>query len=299
MTTTPATPAGTGPARMTVPVAEEVELSVIPAGLDGPLTPVLLVHGLASNARLWDGVARHLAASGHPVVSVDQRGHGWSSKPDHGYDFGTVTADLAALVSELGWTDRPPMVVGQSWGGNVVLDLAATRPGVAGGITLVDGGTIELAARFADWPTAEAALAPPPLIGTPYDNFERMVRAHHPDWPESGIAGSLANMEVLDDGTIRPWLSRENHMRILRNLWEHRPRQLYPRVDVPVLILMADDPANPRWMASKREEVAAALAGLARSEVHWMEGDHDLHAQYPEEVAGLIHDATEGIPSPA
>ncbi len=279
---------------MTVPVAEGVELSIIPGGLDGPLTPVLLVHGLASNARLWDGVARHLVAAGHPVAAVDQRGHGWSSKPDHGYDFPTITADLAALVTELGWTGRPPMVAGQSWGGNVVLDLAANRPGVASGITLVDGGTIELAARFADWPTAEAALAPPPLIGTAYDDFERMVRAHHPDWPESGIAGSLANMEVLPDGTIRPWLSRENHMRILRNLWEHRPRALYPKVEVPTLILMADDRANPRWMAGKREEVAAAVAGLARSSVHWMEGDHDLHAQHPEKVAGLIHDATEG-----
>ena len=290
---------GTDAGRMTVRVAEGVELSVLPTGLDGPLTPVLLVHGLASNARLWDGVAQHLAAAGHPVAAVDQRGHGLSSKPEHGYDFATLTSDLGFLVEQLGWGGRPPMVAGQSWGGNVVLDLAANRPGVARGITLVDGGTIELASRFADWPTAEAALAPPPLIGTAYDAFERMVRAHHPDWPESGVAGALANMEVMPDGTIRPWLSRENHMRILRRLLEHRPRHLYPKVEVPVLVLMADDRANPRWMAGKREEVAAAEAGLARADVHWMEGDHDLHAQYPERVAGLIHDATEGTSTPA
>ena len=36
----------------------------------------LLTHGLASNARLWDGVAHRLAAAGHRVVTVDQRGHG-------------------------------------------------------------------------------------------------------------------------------------------------------------------------------------------------------------------------------
>ena len=34
----------------------------------------VLVHGLASNARLWDGVAEHLHG-GHRVV-IDQRGHG-------------------------------------------------------------------------------------------------------------------------------------------------------------------------------------------------------------------------------
>ena len=39
----------------------------------GPLRPFLLVHGLSSNARLWDGVARRLAAAGHEVVAVAQR----------------------------------------------------------------------------------------------------------------------------------------------------------------------------------------------------------------------------------
>ncbi len=43
--------------------------------------PFVLVHGLASNARLWDGVATALVAAGHPVFAVDLRGHGRSSKP--------------------------------------------------------------------------------------------------------------------------------------------------------------------------------------------------------------------------
>ncbi|HEY5472951.1 MAG TPA: alpha/beta fold hydrolase, partial [Candidatus Limnocylindrales bacterium] len=38
--------------------------------------PFLLVHGLASNARLWDGVARRLTEAGHRSVAVDLRGHG-------------------------------------------------------------------------------------------------------------------------------------------------------------------------------------------------------------------------------
>ncbi|HZZ48199.1 MAG TPA: alpha/beta fold hydrolase, partial [Pseudonocardia sp.] len=44
----------------------------------GAARPVLLVHGMSSNARLWDGVAERLAAAGHPVVAVDLRGHGTS-----------------------------------------------------------------------------------------------------------------------------------------------------------------------------------------------------------------------------
>lgn len=50
-----------------------------PAGLGarswpGGGRPVLLVHGLSSNARLWGGVANQLSAAGHPVVAVDLRG---------------------------------------------------------------------------------------------------------------------------------------------------------------------------------------------------------------------------------
>ena len=63
-------------------------------------------------------------------------------------------------------------------------------------------------------------------------------------------------------------------------------------VKVPVLLLPAEDPGQPRWMASKRDEVARAGAALERSVTRWIRGDHDLHAQHPDLVAELIHDAT-------
>jgi pimeloyl-ACP methyl ester carboxylesterase len=277
-----------------VVVAPDVQLHVLTGALDTPGVPVLLVHGLASNARLWDGVAERLATRGHPVASVDQRGHGRSDKPNDGYDFATLTDDLLAVLADLGWQgDRRPWVAGQSWGANVVLELAARHPEATLGLVLVDGGTIELASRFADWPTCEAALAPPPLTGTPAAGFERLIRTHHSDWPESGIAGTLANFEMLADGTIRPWLSREHHMTILHHLWEHRPSARYPLIGVPVLLLPAEDAGNQRWMAGKRDEVARARAALDRSLTRWIAGDHDLHAQHPDVVAELI-DAASG-----
>src|SRR5262245_45283564 len=65
------------PQRIRVPATGGVELSAIPR-LDGDRVPVLLVHGLASNARLWDGVGEELSARGYPSVAIDLRGHGRS-----------------------------------------------------------------------------------------------------------------------------------------------------------------------------------------------------------------------------
>ena len=283
--------------RATVAVTRDIRLSCIERNLGGPGVPVLLVHGLSSNARLWDGVADRLATAGHPVVAVDQRGHGQSDKPGHGYDFQTLTDDLLAVLHHYGWTPdvdgrSAPLAAGQSWGANVVLELAARRVGAVSAIALVDGGTHDLSDGFADWPTCEAALAPPPLAGMPASRFEAHMRNAHPGWPEEGIRGSLANLEFLPDGTIRPWLSREDHMTILRHLWEHKPSSRFAEVDVPALIIPAEDESNQRWMQGKRDSVQRAAMSLKRSVVRWVAGDHDLHAQHPDVVAGLLESAT-------
>jgi pimeloyl-ACP methyl ester carboxylesterase len=262
---------------------------------EGGGTGFLLVHGLASNARMWDGVAGRLAEAGHAVAAVDLRGHGRSDKAGGGYDFATVCGDLEAVIGALAW-DHPPVVVGQSWGGNVVLELAFRSPDILSGVACVDGGTIELAGRFATWEECAAALAPPVLVGTAAGRFEAAIRAAHPDWPESGIQGTLANFEVRPDGTIAPWLSLEHHMAILRALYEHRPSTRYPELTVPVLLVPADT-KDPAWTADKRDAVAAAEAAIPVARVVWFSpADHDIHAQFPDALAALLQGAvSEGF----
>jgi pimeloyl-ACP methyl ester carboxylesterase len=257
------------------------------AARDG--APFLLAHGLASNARLWDGVAGALVADGHPAVTVDLRGHGRSSKPDGPYDVPTVADDLEAVIERLGL--NRPVVAGQSWGGNVALELAARHPDLVRGIVCVDGGWLEPGRQFADWEACLAALAPPRLVGRHFDEVEGYLRSAHPDWPESGIRGVLANFEALPDGTVAPWLTYERHVTILRGLWEHRPSEHYPELTVPVLLVPADGGATD-WTERKRRDVDAAMAAIPRARIRWFVGDHDVHAQHPRELAGVMHDMT-------
>ncbi len=278
------TTAGADPTDSLVAVRPGLRLAV--RRWDGGGTPAfVLVHGLASNARLWDGVGAHLARAGHPVVAVDQRGHGRSDAPDDGYDFATVTDDLRLLLRRL--DIERPVLVDQSWGGNVVLEAAARWRQPLAGAVAVDGGTIDLQHRFPTWRAAAEELAPPAFDGVTRDDVERMLRSRHPDWPDDGVAGVLANFVEQADGTLRPRLRRDRHMRILRALWEQRPPELYGHIDVPVLLIPADT-GDAAWTSDKRRDVDVAARALPRSRVQWLTGDHDLHAEQPDTVAAAL-----------
>lgn len=250
--------------------------------------PFLLVHGLSSNRRLWEGTADRLHQLGHPVATVDLRGHGRSDKPDAGYDFATMGNDLLVVLDALGFDTA--VLAGQSTGGNIVVDVAAMAPDRVGGVAGIDGGALELARQFSDWERCKEALAPPRLAGTPASRIEGWMRSAHPDWSDWAIEASLANLEHLPDGTVRPWLSFENHLRILRSLWEHRPSTVIPKLDLSVLLVMAD--TGDDWADQKRRMGEELMEASARVRVEWFSpGDHDLHAQHPVELAELLHAA--------
>ena len=254
--------------------------------------PIVLVHGLASNCRLWDGAARALTGLGHDVIALDLRGHGRSDKPMDGYGVDSVARDIVDVIDILSRDNPPwsrPLVIGQSWGGNIVIELAARHGDSVRGVVAVDGGTIELSAAFREWSECERTLAPPNLAGMQASRLRSFIRGAHPDWSNEAIDGQMANMEHFPDGTIAPWLTFDRHIMVLRGLWEHHPTELFPRISVPVLFTPAvkiDDEMARR----KRESHRVAAEMIPRSSVEWFEpADHDLHAQFPDRFASVVH----------
>jgi pimeloyl-ACP methyl ester carboxylesterase len=256
----------------------------VPDATVGQRSEVLLVHGLASNAYVWEGVGRRLAERGHRTVAVDQRGHGRSDKPEQGYDFGTLVDDLRTVMVRLGM-DRP-LVAGQSWGGNVVLELAFHHPAEVTSVTGVDGGFIDLSSSFPSWDLALEALTPPDLDGMTMEDAGAWLRLQHPDWPETGIAGSVENLLVGESGRLERRLPLDRHIEILHQLWNHRPGRRFPRLTVPLLLILATGPGPDA--AARVEKVEQAAAVVERARVVLLPGDHDLHAQHPADVADLI-----------
>jgi pimeloyl-ACP methyl ester carboxylesterase len=269
-----------------VPVAPDVTLHVERRDGEGAAAPFVLVHGLASNLRLWDGVAEHLEARGHTVIALDQRGHGRSDAPDSGYDMDTVIADLRAVIEALGL--ERPVVVGQSWGGNVVLEYGWRHRSAVRGVTCVDGGVIELAEWFPSWEECQAALSPPRLDHLTLDELEARMRATSPDLPERAIAAALHCFRVREDGRVEARLARHRHLQILRSLWEHRPSTRFPTLEAPTLLVLADT-GDARRTAAKRQAEARARATAPRLRAHWFSpAHHDVHSQFPDRVGDLL-----------
>jgi pimeloyl-ACP methyl ester carboxylesterase len=249
--------------------------------------PLVLLHGLASNARIWDGVAPRLVGAGLRVVALDLRGHGESEQPDDGYDFASVGQDLSSALA--GLELERPVLVGHSWGAHVALQYAAERPGALAGLVMVDGG-LRSAAEFAG-PTREDArrrLAPP-RFAVPLADW--LARAGRFDAGGSGgqrwVRDFLrAGVEVDDRGVARARFRFDNHLQVVDALHDQRPPALYPLVDCPVLLCPAGDgePAE-----AKRAAVGRALDLLPSASVTWFEDTmHDIPLQRPAELAAEL-----------
>jgi pimeloyl-ACP methyl ester carboxylesterase len=250
----------------------------------------VLLHGLASSARIWDFVAPLLRPHGR-VVALDQRGHGATGKPDTGYDTPTFVADLAGALQVLGLTR--PVVVGHSWGAGVALAYAAAGPACAGAV-LVDGGVADMQARpDATWEETARRLAPPDLSALRMDDLVAYMGSGPLaalDEPfRRAFFGSL--MVEQPDGTVRPRLTRARHLAILRSIWDTRPAALLAAVHCPLLVVLADPPGTP----APDPFQLAKTAGLAPFAAHpgvvirrMADTIHDAPLQRPAALAALI-----------
>jgi pimeloyl-ACP methyl ester carboxylesterase len=255
--------------------------------------PFLLLHGLASNARIWEPVAGKLAEAGHPAYALDLRGHGQSQAPEDGFGFNRVAGDVAGVVEALG-LDRC-LVVGHSWGGLVALEYAAGHS--LGGLGLIDGGFTQLSdAPGATWEKVEKALTPPRLAGSPSSSLIEYIERAHPDWPTDVPWREivLANFELYPDGTLAPHLSFENHMQVVRAMWEFATYERFDRVPCPVVIVAARLTAphagrDDAFLEAKRRGERQAQARLGRVRFIWMDDtDHDIPLHRPAELAASL-----------
>ncbi|HXC78193.1 MAG TPA: alpha/beta fold hydrolase [Candidatus Acidoferrum sp.] len=263
-------------------------LQWMPESGPGRQPPIFLLHGLSSNARYWERLARHLPQ--RRLVALDQRGHGLTGQaprtprfPD-GYSMDELLKDADLTIDKLGL--ERPVVVGHSWGATVALELVGTRQGMAGGLVFIDG-PVQSAANLFSWEEAQKIMQPPLPRFT---KFEEAVAESRHDfegaWDQD--LESFVNARIVPDGdALVLTLTAPVRLELLRGLYEAQPDVLWPRVEVPAAALLARH--GPARIATSREAGAARLADMApKVEISWFDSPHDIPLFMPAEVASVI-----------
>jgi pimeloyl-ACP methyl ester carboxylesterase len=138
-------------------------------------------------------------------------------------------------------------------------------------------------------------LAPPRLAGTPRAQFLERLRGR---WINGAFSQAveeaiMGNFAIDAEDRIAPHLTYENHLKIVRGMWEQRPTQLFAHVACPTLIIPAElspaDQPAAEWIDRKRRAVAVAEAAIQHARVVWAHDTiHDVQLQRPEWLASEL-----------
>lgn len=157
--------------------------------------PVLLLHGVTSNARIWWRVAPALAAAGLYVTAVDMPGHGRTQAWRGRHRFADTARDVAGFIRAAG-LDRPDLaVVGHSWGAMVTahMPIAGIRPRV---LVLLDPPSLTVA-------QLEAFIQDP--TERPYATVSEAaaaMRRANPGWTEGDIAAKAESLTQFNPDAV-------------------------------------------------------------------------------------------------
>ena len=268
----------------------ELKVRYLDWGGDG--APLLALHGLASSAHWYDIVAPMLRDR-YRIIAPDQRGHGQTTSAPTGYDWQTLSEDMAGLLDHIGLDQVA--VMGHSWGGNVATNFAANFPKRVTRLIMIDGGFLD--GRLfpgASWEAFSHRVRPRDVTGNREEFLERLRNQ----------LGAIFNADVErivqtmvyedEDGQIQDILRPEQHAQTIRAMWDEPASITMPRIECPTLIVPAGpspERAGTEFAETRRRMVDAAEQDLRNGRVHWIpETIHDIGYHKPQELAQVIDD---------
>jgi pimeloyl-ACP methyl ester carboxylesterase len=205
--------------------------------------PLVLVHGAASDSRLWQPQLAALSDE-FTVVAWDEPGAGRSSDVPPDFRLVDYANCLAALID--GLAVGPAHVVGLSWGGTVALELHRRHPALV--------ATLIFAGSYAGWKGSLSAEELQARVEHLRESLAAPAEAFDPTLPGLFAGDPPAEFVPLLEqmhADVRP----ESMRTALSLMAETDQRDLLPHVDVPTLLIWGEqDRRSPLGVARQFEE---------------------------------------------
>ncbi len=245
--------------------------------------PVVLVHGWPLSADTWDPVGLALAQNGYRAIAYDRRGFGRSDQPWGGYDYDTLSDDLADVMKACNVTENATLV-GFSMGGGEVARYMSRH----GGRGLVSAALVSSIVPF----LARTSDNPHGVPQSVLDEMGDGIRTDRADFIQSfiedfygiGMLSSPVSEAVLEDS----W-----RQCMQAGLWPTLAcakafsatdfRSELPAFRVPTLIIHGTGDKTVPIEASARP----AAKGIAASRlIEYEDGPHGLFASHTKRLVG-------------
>jgi pimeloyl-ACP methyl ester carboxylesterase len=268
--------------------------------------PVIMLHGGGQTRHSWDAASKRIASLGHPVYSLDQRGHGESGWVETGnYGFADFAKDLVAVTRQVQALHRSrPVVVGASLGGFAgMLAEGKENPGGLSALVLVDitpridmGGVSKIIGFMGD--RVEEGFA---SVEEAADAIARYLpnRAKPKD-----LSGLSKNLRHHDDGRYRwHWdpaflKTRQNHETHLAEKVQQDMLVATGNLKLPVLLIRGQNSelVSMDHVREFQEQVPHAKFTDIRDAGHMVAGDkNDVFATAVEEFLVELRTDAEAV----
>ncbi|MGH8494062.1 MAG: alpha/beta fold hydrolase [Moraxellaceae bacterium] len=168
--------------------------------------PILLIHGFGDSSMTWMHFARRLQHENFRVIAPDLLGFGQSARPaDADYRFSAQARRMFALMQQLGVEKFH--VAGNSMGGGIAGEMAATQPQKISSLTLIDAAGVHY--KPTDLDRAMLAGRNMLVLKTPQD-FEGLLDLVFVNRPSS----PRPVLDYLAERAVQDW---PLHERIVRD----------------------------------------------------------------------------------
>lgn len=252
---------------------------------------LVFLHGLMGGGNNWKRITQDLEQEYHILV-FDQRGHGKSFKPHHGYSPKDYSEDLKKILQELGW--KKIGLIGHSMGGRNALEFAGLYPQFLWALVLEDIGpeiNLDAAQRIRSW--IEAVPVPFANKQAARDYFAGPFKEVIKTSEKAKTLGDFFywNLEEKEDGSMDWKFFKPGILTSLQEGRDHERWRLLREIKVPTLVVRGEHSSDlTPEIFTKMQSMSPLVRGVQIADSgHW------IHFEQPQVFIKVLKEFLGGV----